>query len=343
MTGGWRGTELLEPITAEQPCGQNLEDTALLNSFDGYRLYGRTTSWAAEAASATEEAGKSVPSNEKEPDWNDLKQKSLEALRQSKDVRLLANLAVALLRTDGLHAFVETVRIASQWLETQWEDTYPHLEGDGIARRSALNCFADPVAVIDHLRRVPIVSSRQHGNFGLRDVDLATGQMAPVQGEARPEESQVNAAFASLPIEDLTGFLAAVADAARGLKGVDARMRDVGSEAAPDLEPLLTQFGKLERLLRAQLAARPSAAADGADAGPNAAETGFSGAIRSRDEATRALEAVAVFFRTHEPSSPVPLLCDRARRLVSRGFLEVLEEIAPDAVKQARAAGGLKD
>jgi hypothetical protein len=29
--------------------------------------------------------------------------------------------------------------------------------------------------------------------------------------------------------------------------------------------------------------------------------------------------------------------------LVSRGFLEVLEDIAPDAVKQARAAGGLKD
>jgi len=33
---------LLEPITAEHPCGQNLEDTALLASFDGYRLYGRT-------------------------------------------------------------------------------------------------------------------------------------------------------------------------------------------------------------------------------------------------------------------------------------------------------------
>jgi hypothetical protein len=39
----------------------------------------------------------------------------------------------------------------------------------------------------------------------------------------------------------------------------------------------------------------------------------------------------------------VPLFCDRAKGLVSRGFLEVLADIAPDAVKQARAAGGLKD
>jgi len=62
-----------------------------------------------------------------------------------------------------------------------------------------------------------------------------------------------------------------------------------------------------------------------------------------REEAVRALEAVANYFRKNEPSSPVPLLCDRAKGLVSRGFLEVLADIAPDAVKQARAAGGLKD
>jgi len=55
------------------------------------------------------------------------------------------------------------------------------------------------------------------------------------------------------------------------------------------------------------------------------------------------LDAVADFFRHNEPSSPVPLLLDRAKRLVSKDFLEVLADIAPEALGVARAAGGLKD
>ena len=66
------------------------------------------------------------------------------------------------------------------------------------------------------------------------------------------------------------------------------------------------------------------------------------GAIRSREDAIRALDAVAEFFRRNEPSSPIPLFIDRAKRLVSKDFLEVLADVAPDAVAQARAAGGFR-
>jgi type VI secretion system protein ImpA len=67
------------------------------------------------------------------------------------------------------------------------------------------------------------------------------------------------------------------------------------------------------------------------------------GAIGSRQDAIRALDAVAQYFRQHEPSSPLPMLIDRAKRLVSKNFLEVLEEIAPEGLAGARAAGGLRD
>jgi type VI secretion system protein ImpA len=65
--------------------------------------------------------------------------------------------------------------------------------------------------------------------------------------------------------------------------------------------------------------------------------------IATREDALRALDAVADFFRRSEPSSPVPLLVDRAKRLVSKSFLEVLADMAPDAVGGVRAVGGLKD
>ena len=89
---------------------------------------------------------------------------------------------------------------------------------------------------------------------------------------------------------------------------------------------------------------------DGEQTGMSGAEAGGEtrpgavsvGAIRSRQDAIRALDAVAQFFRQNEPSSPIPLFLERAKRLVSKDFLEVLADIAPEAIPQARAAGGLK-
>ena len=99
----------------------------------------------------------------------------------------------------------------------------------------------------------------------------------------------------------------------------------------------------MNRVLRAQLAMR-AAAADGADGvrvRSGRAGAVAVGAIKSRQDAIRALDAVAEFFRRNEPSSPIPLFLERAKRLVSKDFLEVLADIAPEAVPQARAAGGL--
>ena len=346
MSDRWSGEELLQPIDAGQPCGQNLEDTQLLASFDAFRLYGRTK--PLEPTPDTDDgAPKTLEDrDEQPPEWPEIKEKSLEALRQSKDLRLLVHLGTALLRTDGLRAFAETVSIASRWLDEYWDQTYPLVDGDGIVRRSALNCFADPVAVIEGLRRTALVSSRQHGKFSLRDIDMATGQLMPGRNDTRPDEALINAAFAAIPLEELKGLEQQVSDALGSLKRIDAKMRsEVGVEAAPSFDPLSSQLARIDKVLRAKLAARPDAVPDeGAGAEPAAAEgIGFTGAVRSRAEAVRALDAVADFFRKNEPSSPVPLFCERAKRLVSMDFLEVLADIAPDAVAHARAAGGIKE
>ena len=109
-------------------------------------------------------------------------------------------------------------------------------------RRSALNCFADPMAVIDGLRRVPLVSSRQHGTFSLRDIEIATGQTAAeATGDARPDEERINAAFAAMPIEELDRLARQRRPAPRPrCKAIDATMRDAaGSDATPSFDALV--------------------------------------------------------------------------------------------------------
>lgn len=345
MAAQWDGQSLREPISAEQPCGQNLDDTGVLSAFDALRLFGQLRS--PEAPPDADDEEKALAKARPPLEWDRIRADALDGLARSKDLRLLAYLGTALLRTHGLPAFVQVLTTASQWLEAYWPQVYPVVDEDVIARRNALNCLADSMAVVDRVWRLPLVVSRQHGRFSLRDIEIARGQAQPGPMEAKADEAAIRDAFGELPIEELTALDRSVTDATAALNSIDARMRSEGGpEAAPEFAPLVAQFAKLNRVFREHLAARSdgSGAGAGGPEGGGAAQAGYTGgAVKSRQDAVRALDAVADYFRRNEPSSPIPLLIERAKRLVAKDFLEVLADIAPDALPVARSAGGLKD
>src|SRR5687767_8555322 len=105
MTGPWAGADLLKPLSEEAPCGENLEDTPLLASFDSFNVFGSVTP----LDTRLDSRGNAIPL----PDWGELRARALEALARSKDLRLLAYLGTALLRTDGLAGFASTLNIAA--------------------------------------------------------------------------------------------------------------------------------------------------------------------------------------------------------------------------------------
>jgi type VI secretion system protein ImpA len=64
---------------------------------------------------------------------------------------------------------------------------------------------------------------------------------------------------------------------------------------------------------------------------PDGAVEGQKYRIMSRPEAIALLEQVQRFFRKSEPSSPIPMLCERARGMAERDFMSVLREVLPKA------------
>jgi type VI secretion system protein ImpA len=347
MSAGWDGQALIEPISAAQPCGQNLDETPVLSALDALRLFGQASSPEARPDADDGDREKELAKARPPLEWDRIRADALDGLGRSKDLRLLAYLGTALLRTDGLPAFAHVLTVASQWLEAYWPQVYPLLDDDAIARRNALNCFADPMAVVDRLWRLPLVSSRQHGRFSLRDIEIVRGQASAGATEAKPDEGALREAFRELSAEAMAALDRSVTDAITALNSIDARMRSEGGpDVAPDFAPLAAQFAKLHHICREQLALR-AAGSDTAAPGdaPQVSDApggATGGVIRSRQDAIRALDAVAAYFRGSEPSSPVPLFVDRAKRLVAKDFLEVLADIAPDALAVARSAGGLK-
>ena len=66
----------------------------------------------------------------------------------------------------------------------------------------------------------------------------------------------------------------------------------------------------------------------------------ISGVINNRNDVIRAIDRICEYYAAHEPSSPVPLLLRRAQRLVAKSFYEILEDMVPDSMAQARIISG---
>lgn len=323
---------LCEPISADAPCGVDLEDTQLLASFDAFRVFGNDTPLRSDL------------------DWREIRDQSLEALGKSRDLRLLAHLAAATLRVDGLKAFCGLLTVAERWLTEQWALVFPRVDEDAVLRKNALNCFSDRMAVIDPLRRAPIATHRQLGTFSLRDLELATAQLSPTDADKEtPSQAQIEATLTASPVEELASLVEQIAVASEALKKVAAAMQQhAGLQSAPDFEPLQRPLARIHTIVTEHLTTRGAAnpapqPREPGQSGPAAAAVAVAvGEIASRQDAIRAIDAISSFFRKNEPSSPVPLLLDRAKRLVSKTFLEVLEDIAPDSLTQVRQLGGIK-
>jgi type VI secretion system protein ImpA len=141
----------------------------------------------------------------------------------------------------------------------------------------------------------------------------------------------------------------ALVDGAARIERIDTAFRAIdetlmaraGSSNATDFTPLydvlVAQKLALRNFLPAPVLeeAEPETAADADAQGESGATQLTSGTVRSREDVLRLLELVLDYYRRHEPSSPVPMLIERACGWIGLDFMAVLEDIAPSAVGDA--------
>ena len=113
---------------------------------------------------------------------------------------------------------------------------------------------------------------------------------------------------------------------------------------APDLRPLNDLLSVVAPLCAEAL--NGGAHTQVVAAGPGVALPGdqarLDGPIQSRADAVRALESVCRFIEETEPSNPAPLLIRRAQRLMSRSFIEIIQDLAPDSLTQIQKLAGIE-
>jgi len=130
------------------------------------------------------------------------------------------------------------------------------------------------------------------------------------------------------------------------LAAIDSFLNSTVGTAGVDLEPLRKLLKNIETTLAAYLPAAAEAGVDGATepgavaGGGSSAGPRLSGTVQSRDDVVKALDRICDYYRQQEPSSPVPYILKRAQRMVKMNFMEIVNELTPDAMTQVRVITG---
>ncbi len=287
------------------------------------------------------------------PDWRQVKEAALDLMGRTRDLRVGVFLARALVHTDGISGLSDGLALLHGLLERHWDTVHPQLDpedgSDPTIRVTPLATLNHPETMLRSVREAPLVTARTAGRFSVRDVLMARGRLPVPAGGAPPDPASVDAAMRECELDALQATANALGRSVDEVTRIgDILTEKVGAAQSIDLSDLAGLLRSGRKALAEELSRRgvavvveegtPPAAPD---AGPRPAPP--AGEIASREDAIRVLEKVCDYFETHEPSSPVPILLRRAKRLVGKNFVEIVRDIASDAQTQVERLRGAEE
>lgn len=286
-----------------------------------------------------------------DPDFKAVLEAAEPVLQQAHDLRAGILVAWAELRLNGLAGFAAATAYIRGCLEQYWDSCHPQLDADDdndpTERVNAVLSLAAPDTILRSLRVTALTDSRTFGRISLRDIQIAEGEItAPDDIENPPDSTAVAAAFQDTDAEALQALLAAAQSARDDIAAIGAVFDAQVPAQGPDLEPLEKLMAQvLTRLEAVTGGAAPQAEAEEdlpGEAGQPAAGVPL-GAISSPNDVHNALDRIIAYYARHEPSSPVPILLQRAKRLVNADFMTIVRDMAPSGVDNVNLIGGLQE
>jgi type VI secretion system protein ImpA len=338
--------ELLAEVSAEDPCGPDLEYDAEMRELE-----------EASQGKAEQQMGDTIVAGE-EPDWRDVQKRTIALFSRTKDLRVATLLAKALLKTGGFEGFADGLAAMRGMVERYWDTLHPRLDpddaNDPTMRINIVTGLCDQDGMLPSVRNTPFVVAPNLGRFGLRELAFASGDGSPADGQPAPSMSTIMDAS----LESISSTAEALSSCLEHLRELEAKLTEfVGSSHAPNLDSLRRLLFQASKLVKEKLAART--ASDTGDVGSDqeasinggigsgngnaSAGRAISGDIRSRDDVVRTLDKIVEYYQRFEPSSPVPILVKRCKRLVTASFEDIVKNLIPDAVTQLEVIKGPAD
>jgi type VI secretion system protein ImpA len=335
---------LIAPLGADSPCGDDLTyDPAFL----AVEL--------AAAGKAEQQYGDTVIAGEG-PDWRSVWPGALALAERTRDLRVAVWLMRSATALHGLPGAAEGFELILGLLEQHWPGVYPLLDAsendDPIERVNALMSLAHPGVGLAELRAAALTGGR--GSITLRQVELGLMRAEPRGAEVAPSEAEITQTLIARERAE-PGVAAPLRRCLAAVSAIERLLDDkVGASANLDLAPLRQMLARVlkavDQVLVGVAAAAPAGGADATAAAPVASQGGAAtvvasvpGQINTRADALAAIDRICAWYETNEPSHPAPLLLRRAQRLMAMNFMDIVRDLAPDALHQVRALAGVTD
>lgn len=335
-------------LDADQPSGENLE-------YDAQYLALET---ALEGTPEVEYGGTVTPATP--PDWQAVQALALALMARTRDLRVALALTRSALALQGAAGLADGLALLDWMLDQQWDTVHPQLEAeddfDPMLRINVLAGLVAPAQLLRELRTTPLVRVKALGSFSLRDIEQArdgvrVSEDSDEDGSEQPTRTNPNligAAFSAADPGELAATATALQTARDAAQAIEAHLaQHVGVGKQLDLAPLSTLIDQALTAMR-DYAPAPAAGQD-AEAADAAAPDGqvamrqtASDVVSSRADVVRLLDRICDYYDQQEPASPIPLLLQRARRLVDKRFAELVQDLAPDGLSQLSRASGVQ-
>ncbi len=211
--------------------------------------------------------------------------------------------------------------------------------------------LADDATLVREVRAAPFLTAPGLGPISVRNLDIASGELQPIGEEARLGLASIEAAINDIDADRVAQAITALQTAFDSTRQIEALLVvRVGSSQALNLDPLTRVLARGCDFLARAMRQAPGAL-DGTpsiqDSQPHREGSPITTApglvnsdIHNRDDVLRMLEKICDYYRREEPSSPVPLLLERAKRLVPKNFIEIMADLAPDGMAQLTMFSG---
>lgn len=327
---------LLNPISEELPSGSDLEYDPAYMALE------------ADARPKAEQQFGDTVIPAVEPEWRSLVGSATDLLQRTKDVRIAVLALRAATRTQGMQGLALGLTLTVGLIDRFWDTIHPQLDAqdnnDPTMRINALAPLTDSAMLLRDVYDCLVGTSRNVGPIRVRDIAIAQNKLAAGSSDPGYSAAQVEGALQDIHAAEPAALEAAISTAAAVQKLESLIEEKTGRADTIDLKPLRS----ITHLLRqaCQTAMGAAADADGQDAGDGTGQGagGTGGAIRgeinSRQDALLMLDKVISYLERSEPGNPAPLLIKRAKRLVGVSFMDIMADLAPDAVSSIQIVTG---
>jgi type VI secretion system protein ImpA len=329
--------DLLAPVSSEDPCGPDLSYDPALQELE-ILVQGKPETQFSEA---------------EEPNWKQVREKSLALFARSKDLRVAINLVLVELQEEGFPGFFSGLQLIRRMLEQYWDTLQQRLDhesnNDALERMTLLlhfdggGTFGDSLQVLRRLRRAPLCHSLRLGTFSLSQIQMTGSSVAaPSEGNQLPATKAPDLALIDAAFRDTDStFLKQIEQSVGGAVDEVNRIsefldRTIGVAQSASFDALTSVLLEAGRQVSRYLATPAGAEPEYRLPSGVAETTGSRVGIQTRTDVLQSLDAICAYYESTEPSSPVLPLLRRAQQLVGKNFTEILQELAPDTVAQVK-------